>query len=226
LGRQLVLDLPLRPALGRDDFLVAPSNAAAVALIDQWPRWPSYGAILLGPHGSGKSHLATVWQQKADAQFIEASALRQEGVPAALASKALVIENLSGIPMDEAALFHLLNLAKTEGASVLFTTAQPVAALALKLPDLVSRLSALPVAAIAPPDDALLRGVLVKHFSDRQIAVDEALVTYLLTRMPRSLDMARQVVAAIDTAALEQKTEVTRTFAGKVLARLIQPELS
>ncbi len=225
MGKQLVLDLPLRPAMGRDDFLVAPSNAAAVALIDQWPRWPSYGAILLGPRGSGKSHLATVWQQRAGAQIIEASALREEGVPAALSSKALVIENLSTPPLDEAALFHLLNLARGEGASVLFTTIQPVAALALEVPDLVSRLSALPVAAIAPPDDSLLRGVLVKHFSDRQIAVDEALVSYLLARMPRSLDMARQVVAAIDAAALEQKTEVTRAFAGKVLARLIQPEL-
>jgi chromosomal replication initiation ATPase DnaA len=179
----------------------------------------------LGPLGSGKSHLATVWQQRASAQIIEASALRKEGVPAALNGKSLVIENLSTPPLDEAALFHLLNLARKEGASVLFTTTQPVAALALKVPDLVSRLGALPVAAIAPPDDSLLRGVLVKHFSDRQIAVDEALVSYLLARMPRSLDMARRVVAAIDAAALEQKTEVTRAFAGKVLARLIQPEL-
>jgi chromosomal replication initiation ATPase DnaA len=225
VGKQLVLDLPLRPAMGRDDFLVAPSNAAAVALIDQWPRWPSYGAILLGPHGSGKSHLATVWQQKTGARVTEAPALQERDVPAVLTNKSLVIENLSARPLDEAALFHLLNLAKGEGASVLFTTTQPIAALALRLPDLLSRLSALPIAAIAPPDDSLLRGVLVKHFSDRQIAVDEALVSYLLARMPRSLEMARQVVAAIDAAALEHKTEVTRAFAGKVLARLIEPEL-
>jgi chromosomal replication initiation ATPase DnaA len=225
VGKQLVLDLPLRPAMGRDDFLVTPSNAAAVALIDQWPRWPSYGCILLGPHGSGKSHLATVWQQKADAQIIEAPALQGRGVPSALSNRALVIENLSTPPLDEAALFYLLNLAKGEGTSVLFTTTQPIAALAIKLPDLVSRLGALPIAAIAPPDDSLLRGVLVKHFFDRQIAADEALISYLLARMPRSLDMARQIVAAIDSAALEQKTEVTRAFAGKVLARLIEPEL-
>jgi chromosomal replication initiation ATPase DnaA len=142
-----------------------------------------------------------------------------------LASKTLVIENLSTPPLDEAALFHLLNLARGEESSVLLTTTQPVAALALRVPDLVSRLGALPVAVIAPPDDSLLRGVLVKHFSDRQIAVDEALVSYLLARMPRSLDMARQIVAAIDSAALEQKTEVTRAFAGKVLAQLMQPDL-
>lgn len=224
MGEQLVLDLPLRPALGRDDFLVAPSNAAAVALVDQWPRWPSHGAILLGPPGSGKSHLATVWQQRAGAQFVEARDLNRSQVPSLLKDKALVIENLAESGADEAALFHVLNLVKAEGAFVLFTSPRPVGQLGLRLPDLLSRLSALPVANIEPPDDSLLRGVLVKHFADRQIAVGEALVSYLLTRMPRSMEMARQVVAAIDAAALEQKTEVTRAFAAKVLARLLQPE--
>lgn len=225
LGEQLVLDLPLRPALGRDDFLVAPSNAAAVALVDQWPRWPSHGAILLGPAGSGKSHLATVWQQKAGAQLVEARELKGNQVPSLLKGKALVIENLTERGADEAGLFHLLNLARVEGASLLFTSLRPVRQLGLRLPDLTSRLGALPAATIEPPDDSLLRGVLVKHFADRQIAVGEALVSYLLTRMPRSMDMARQAVAAIDAAALEQKTKVTRAFAAKVLARLLQPEL-
>jgi chromosomal replication initiation ATPase DnaA len=215
LGKQLAFNLPLRPALGRDDFLVAPSNAAAVALVDQWPRWPSHGAILLGPHGSGKSHLATVWQQKAGAKLIESANVHRGDVPQLLSTGAV----------EEDALFHLLNLAKAGGTFVLFTSLMPAAALKLQLPDLVSRLGALPVAAIDPPDDALLRGVLVKHFTDRQIAVDEPLVTYLLTRMPRSMEMARQVVAAIDAAALEEKAEVTRAFASRVLGQVLQPEL-
>jgi chromosomal replication initiation ATPase DnaA len=225
LGKQLAFNLPLRPALGRDDFLVAPSNAAAVALVDQWPRWPSHGAILLGPHGSGKSHLATVWQQKAGAKLIESANVHRGDVPQLLSTGAVVIENLGSGRLEEDALFHLLNLAKAGGTFVLFTSLMPAAALKLQLPDLVSRLGALPVAAIDPPDDALLRGVLVKHFTDRQIAVDEPLVTYLLTRMPRSMEMARQVVAAIDAAALEEKAEVTRAFASRVLGQVLQPEL-
>ena len=225
MARQLVLDLALRPAFGREDFLVGPSNAAAVALIDQWPRWPSFGAILVGPAGSGKSHLATVWQQKSGAQSIDAANIQQAQVPTLLADRALVIEDLDADSRDETALFHMLNLARAEGASVLFTAARPVVALGLRLPDLVSRLGALPSAAIDPPDDALLRGVLVKHFTDRQIAVDEAVISYLLARMPRSMDMAQQLVAAIDATALEEKTEVTRAFAGRVLAKLVEPEL-
>lgn len=224
MGKQLILDLGLRPALGREDFLVAPSNAEAVALVDEWPRWPSYGAVLLGPQGSGKSHLATVWQQRSGAKQLAARDIRTEHLQELPAGSALLIEDLDKGPIDETALFHMMNAAKAANGFLLFTTATPVAGLSVTLPDLRSRLAALPVAAIRAPDDQLLRGLLVKHFTDRQIAVDEALVSYLLTRMPRSADMARQVVAAIDQAALEQGAEVTRAFAGKVLAGILGPE--
>jgi chromosomal replication initiation ATPase DnaA len=225
MAEQLILDLGHRPALGRDDFLVADSNAAAVALVDQWPRWPSYGAIIEGPVGSGKSHLAGVWQQVSGAVEIGAGFLRVEQVPDLFNGAGVIIDNLGEDGADERALFHALNVARQQSKHILFTTVRPVARMGLTLPDLVSRLSALPVARILPPDDALLRGVLLKHFSDRQIAVDEALLNYLVARMPRSLGMARELIAAIDAAALTEKAEVTRAFAGKVLGRLIEPEL-
>jgi chromosomal replication initiation ATPase DnaA len=221
---QLTLDLGHRPAVGREDFLVATSNEAAVSLVDQWPRWPSYGAIIEGPAGSGKSHLAGVWQQASDAVAIEAAALNVEMIPELLSGNGLVVENLGEDQVDETALFHALNLARQTSKHILFTSVRPVAKMGLQLPDLISRLLALPVARILPPDDALLRGVLLKHFSDRQIAVDEALLNYLVSRMPRSLGMAREVIAAIDAAALVEKAEVTRAFAGKILGRLVEPE--
>jgi chromosomal replication initiation ATPase DnaA len=221
---QLTLDLGHRPALGREDFLVAPSNEAAVAMVDQWPRWPSYGAIIEGPAGSGKSHLAGVWQQVSSAALVAAEELHTETVPAMLSGPGLVIENLGEGKAREQALFHALNLARQQSKHILFTAVRPVSRMGFVLPDLVSRLSALAVARILPPDDALLRGVLVKHFADRQIAVDEALVNYLVARMPRSMGMAREVVAAIDAVALAEKAEVTRAFAGRVLNGLIEPE--
>jgi chromosomal replication initiation ATPase DnaA len=220
LAKQLTLDLPLRPALGRDDFLVTETNRAAVALIDQWPEWPVHAAVLIGPAGSGKTHLAEVWRQRSDASR---GALNIEAVPSLMAGGACVIEDLDRSTLDETALFHLLNVAQQDGGSVLLTaSAWP---LAVTLPDLASRLRALPFAAILPPDDELLRGVLVKLFDDRQIGVDEGLITYLMARMPRSLDMARRVVAEIDAIALEQGAEVTKSFAGRVLAGLESPTL-
>jgi chromosomal replication initiation ATPase DnaA len=224
MAEQLALDLGHRAALGREDFLVAPSNEAAVALVDQWPRWPSHAAIIEGPPGSGKSHLAQVWQHLASASRVAAVNLEVTALPDLFSGDGLVIENLGDGAADETALFHALNLAQQNAKHVLFTASMPVARMGLKLPDLISRLSALPIAQILPPDDALLRGVLLKQFSDRQIAVDEALLSYLVARMPRSLGTVRSLVAAIDSAALMEKAEVTRAFAGRVLSRLTTDE--
>jgi chromosomal replication initiation ATPase DnaA len=222
VAKQLTLDLGHRPALGRDDFLVTHSNAAAVALVDQWPRWPSHGALLLGPAGGGKSHLAEVWRQVAGGNVLAAKQLQIAGVPELMSGRAVVLEDVAVGGVEEVALFHLLNQAQQIGGHVLLTAkSRPDFA----LPDLASRLSALPVATILPADDALLRGVLVKQFNDRQITVDEGLVSYLMTRMPRSLDTARQLVAQIDAEALEQGAEVTKAFAGRVLTRLESLEI-
>lgn len=220
-ARQMTLDLALRPALSRDDFLVSPANAAAVALVDQWPNWPTYGAIIVGPAGSGKSHLATVWQQVSGASLVAAKDVRVEQVADLLAQHALVIEDVDAGEVNANALFHALNLARQEGGHVLLTASQRPQAWNLSLKDLNSRLSALPVTAIEPPDDALLRGVLVKLFADRQIAVDEALVSFLMARMPRSLDMARRLVQQLDAQALALGVPVTRAFASKVLASML-----
>jgi chromosomal replication initiation ATPase DnaA len=224
-GRQLVFDLPHRPALGREDFLVTASNAAATALIDQWPRWPSYGAVLLGPAGSGKSHLVEVWRGKSGARRIAAGSLRIGAVPDLIAGGSLAIEDAPGEALDQRALFHTLNLARQSGARLLITAERPCETWQLTLPDLLSRLRALPLVRLLPPDDDLLRGVLVKLFADRQIAVEETVISFLLTRMPRSLDAARLLVAEIDRRALEEKADVTRPFVASVLSGFSAPGL-
>jgi chromosomal replication initiation ATPase DnaA len=223
-GRQLVLDLPHRQALGRDDFLVTKSNAAAVALIDHWPDWPAHTAIIVGPPGSGKSHLVEVWRQRSNASRIRAAEVNVEAAPELLISGAVALEDAAP-PLNERGLFHLLNLARQQNSSLLLTARTRPEHWKIALPDLLSRLRAIPVLEILPPDDALLRGVLVKLFFDRQIAADEATVSFMLTRMPRSLGAARLLVTEIDRRALEERAEVTRPFVAKVLADFSAPEL-
>lgn len=223
-GRQLVLELPHRQALGRDDFLVAKSNEAAVALIDDWPAWPGHAAIIVGPPGSGKSHLVEVWRQRSKAARVQAADVRLETAPETLLSGAVAVEDAAP-PIDERGLFHLLNLARQQNSSILLTAQTRPEKWKIVLPDLLSRLKAIPVLEILPPDDALLRGVLVKLFFDRQIAADEATVSFMLTRMPRSLGAARLLVAEIDRRALEEKAEVSRPFVARVLAGFSAPGL-
>jgi chromosomal replication initiation ATPase DnaA len=214
--RQLALALDHAESLAREDFLAGPSNAAALALIERWPDWPSRTLFLRGPEGSGKSHLAAIWAREAGARTLSPRSLEGADVPIALATGALVLENLAERTFDEAALFHLLNLAREERAYLLITARTAPATWRIDLPDLASRLRAIPVVALETPDDALLRAVIVKLFADRQLAVDESLVSYLSTHIERSFAAARAAVAALDREALQRKRPVTRALAGEL----------
>ena len=214
---QYILDLPHRPALGRDDFLITEANRAAVAAIDRWPGWHYPVMILCGPPGSGKSHLAAVWLSLTGARQTEATSLQEAGVPHDLATGALLIENAGPGQVDERALFHAINLARELKATILITSQTLPAEWGVQLPDLASRLKAAELAMLDAPDDALLRGVLVKQFADRQIAVDERTISYLLPRMERSFEGVRSLVAEIDRRAMAERADVTRPFVARVL---------
>jgi chromosomal replication initiation ATPase DnaA len=217
VARQLALALEHRERLARQDFLDGPSNAAALALVDSWPSWPARAFVLTGPEGSGKSHLAAIWAQAAGARLIAGRALQEATVPAALATGALVVEDLTPGAFDERALFHLLNLAREHEAYLMLTARTPPAGWGFVIRDVGSRLKALPVVIIAPPDDALLRAVLVKLFADRQLAVDEDLIGYLATRIERSFAAARAVVGRLDIEAMQRRRPLTRTLAAEIL---------
>jgi chromosomal replication initiation ATPase DnaA len=214
--RQLVLALGHAESFAREDFLAGPSNAAALALVERWPDWPARVMALVGPEGSGKSHLAAVWAETAGARVLSARLLAETDLPAALATGALVLEDLDPARVDERALFHLLNLAREDEAFVLMTARTPPAAFPVVLRDLASRLRAVPAVALAPPDDALLRSLIVKLAADRQLSVDEALVNYLANRIERSFAAARAAVNRIDQEAMRQHRPVTRALAAEL----------
>ena len=215
--RQLAFALPHAESLGRDNFLEGPANAAALALIDGWPDWPNRVMLLVGPEGSGKSHLAAIWAEQAGARSTSAHALTVAEVPGALATGALVVEDLKPQQFDERALFHLLNLTREEEAYVLITAREPPSALAIELRDLRSRLRAIPTVLLLPADDQLFRALIVKFCADRQMVVDEAVVSFLATRIERSFAAARNAVELLDTEALRLGRPVTRALAAELL---------
>ncbi|MCR6734591.1 MAG: DnaA/Hda family protein [Afipia sp.] len=215
--RQLAFALPHAESLTRDNFLEGAANAQALALIDAWPDWPNRVMMLVGPEGSGKSHLASIWAAEAGARSVAAHALTPANVPGELATGALVVDDLDPASFDERALFHLLNLAREDEAYVLMTGRTLPSLFPVELRDLRSRLRAVPVVMLTPPDDQLFRALIVKFCADRQMTVDESIVSYLATRIERSFAAARQAVELLDAEALRQRRPVTRALAAEVL---------
>jgi chromosomal replication initiation ATPase DnaA len=214
--RQLVLALDHAESFARDDFLEGPSNSAALALVERWPDWPNRTVALVGPEGSGKSHLAAIWAELSGARVLAAKLIGDVDPPAALATGALVLEDLKPGGFDEHALFHLLNLAREENASLLITARAQPSAFGVALRDLASRLRALPIVTLAPPDDALLRLVMVKLAADRQLALDPAVANYVANRIERSFAAARAAVARLDEESMRRHRPVTRALAGEL----------
>lgn len=221
---QLPLDLRHRPAMGGEDFLVATSNADAVAWLDRWPAWPAPALTVFGPDGSGKTHLGHVWRARSNAPIAMADSLAKADLPTLLEpANALVIEaadRVAGNAGCEEALFHLYNIASESGGHLLLLASEAPARWSIGLPDLGSRLRAAPAVEVQPPDDALLAAVLVKLFADRQLRPGQEIIGYLLTRMERSLAAARKLVAAIDHASLAAHRPLTVPLAREVLAGL------
>lgn len=217
--RQLPLDLAHLPGSSRDDLVVGPSNAQAVAMIDRWPDWPSQVVVLAGPAGSGKSHLAAAWREASGAARLSPRSLGAEAVELA-ESGPILLDDVDAGPVDETGLFHLINAVRAADTSLLLTARRFPLAWGVRLPDLASRLKAASTVEIHEPDDALLVGVITKLFADRQVEVEPHVVQFVARRIERSLSTAIEVVARLDRAALEQKTRISRALAASVVAAM------
>ncbi len=196
--RQLPLAMPHHAAMSREDFLVGEGNREAAAFIDAWPDWPASVVLLIGPTGSGKTHLVNIWAAKSRAMVVAAADLGAADPANLIGTGAVAVEDADDPALDEKALFHLLNAARGRGASVLITTHAVPAAWGVTLPDLLSRLRAAQPAFLGPPDDELLEKVMIKLLADRQLAVDPGVLDYILLRMERSCAAACALVDALD----------------------------
>ena len=217
---QLSFDLPHRAALGAEDFLVSDCNLAAVRLIDAWPDWQRHVHLLIGPAASGKTHLARVWQARSNARAVQPDELDMAAIEAMGEGTALIVEDIDRSGYDENALFHLLNFAREKPLFVLISARDAPSRYHWTLPDLLSRLNALPLVQIGAPDEALLKTVMLKQFADRQLDVEPKVLNYLALHIDRSLAAAALAVEAVDRAALASGRKISRQLVAEALASL------
>jgi chromosomal replication initiation ATPase DnaA len=223
--RQLALEWPHQPSFAREDFLPAVSNREALSAVDRWPNWPGRMLLLVGPDGSGKSHLAALWAGVATAATIHGESLGDDRIEIPVRG-ALLVEDADRVGEAEARLFHLINAALQTEAWVMLTGRTAPDAWGLKLPDLLSRLRLAPVVRLGVPDRELTEAVLFKLFSDRQLRVEPRVVAYVATRMERSLGAARRLAAMLDKEALEKGRRITRAMAAEIMRKIAPNEES
>ncbi len=221
LSEQLIFDLPVRVAMGRDDFIVAPCNQEAVAAIDHWQNLPHKMFAVYGPQGSGKSHLAQVWRRMSEAVLVTADALTIESVPALSRAQAIIIEDGEAL-RDEEALFHLFNVAKQDGLALMLTGREAPARWDVSLKDLQSRLTTIFAVGLDQPDEEVLSAVMTKQFRDRGLGIEEDVIAYLMWRIERSFESVMKVVEVLDHESLTHQRPVTRRLASEVLDRLVE----
>jgi chromosomal replication initiation ATPase DnaA len=220
---QLALDLPFQPALGAADFLVSECNRSAFDRIARWPDWPGRALVLYGPVRCGKSHLARLWTAWSGGLLVHGWALDALCPPELAALPGIAIDDAEAAP--ERALLHIHNCCRETGSFLLIVAREPPSRWPIALPDLASRLRAMPIIGIAPPDDALLAGLLVKHFADRQIRVTPAVIRFAVRRIERSFAAAAAFVDALDRAALGAGRPISIALVRRVLAEIgAQPE--
>jgi chromosomal replication initiation ATPase DnaA len=215
---QLPLELGHRASYGGEDFLVAPCNEAAVAWLDRWPDWPGPGLAIHGPAGCGKTHIAHVFQAGAEARLLRPADLQQASLAALIEGyRACVLDEAPPVP--ERPLLHLFNALAEKGGHLLIVSRLPPARWGLGLPDLASRLSALPAVRIDPPDDSLVEALLVKLFADRQIIVAPGVVAFLTARLERSFDALLRAVDHLDRESLARHRRVSLPLAREIVER-------
>ncbi|MBJ3762288.1 chromosomal replication initiator DnaA [Maribius pontilimi] len=220
MAEQLPFELPVRPALGREDFFVSSANAAAVGLIDGDARWPGGKLALAGPEASGKTHLAHVWADRVDGVVVAADHLARLNIPTLAGARHVAVEDvprIAGQRKEEAALFHLHNLLLGDGGRLLFTGRDAPTRWSIRLPDLRSRLVGTTLVTLELPDDALLAALLRKQFHDRQLDPSQKLIDYIVPRMTRSGAEARRLVHLMDRLSLNERRPLSTGLARRAL---------
>ncbi|MEK9678327.1 MAG: DnaA/Hda family protein [Rhodospirillaceae bacterium] len=221
-SQQIPFEFEHLPALGGDDFFVAPSNNAVVQWIDKWPHWPSPVLVIFGPSGAGKTHLANVFAERTGAKFLDKSRFLTEEVPNLLNESQCFVADDMPDEFEEEALLHLYNSARDLGGHLLMTSVSPPVKWSLGLKDLASRLNAAVAVEIGHPEDELIQSILIKLFSDRQLLVNKDVVTYILPRVERSIEAVRHLVEVLDKAALSQSRNITLPLVREVMAALAE----
>lgn len=218
---QEVFDFSKEESLSWSDFIESTENREALTYLTRWPNWNSNGLVIVGEHGVGKTHLASLWAQSANAVCVLKSCLNND--PRDLFEYTndnkchFVFDNFQDFLTDQRWLFDFYNIAKEKHRYFIIIDVTPPALWNVSLPDLKSRLNLLPVARISSHSDELLFKVTKKLARDYEIEIEDNVVEYILMMCRRDIPEISRILKTLDKLSLQQKKPLSINFVRKYL---------
>ena len=213
---QLTFKFPFKTNYFEEDFYVSSNNFDAYKLIENWPKWPSRYVNIYGPSGCGKTHLANILNKKINSFLVKASELNDNTLPFIKLKQCLIIDDYHG-NIEEKLFYSLLNQCHQSNQYIIVNTLKPIKSFEIKLNDLKSRFENFIYTGIDLPTDDLIRVILTKNFSDKQVKIDAKLLEYILKNIHRSYEDIFDLIDKLDKLSLSTGKSININLIKKVL---------
>ena len=213
---QLIFKFPFKTNYYEEDFYVSTNNFSAYKLIESWPQWSSRYVNIFGPSGCGKTHLANIFKKKINSFFIKASELNNSSLPLIKLKECLIIDDYKN-NIDEKLFYSVLNQSHQSNQYVIVNSLKPIKLLKIELNDLKSRFDNFIDIGIDLPTDDLIRVILTKNFSDKQVNIEAKLLEYVLKNIDRSYEDIYDLIDKVDALSLSTGKSININLIKKVL---------
>jgi len=219
MSEQLIFDFPFKRSYLSQDFYVSENNINAYKLIESWPNWSSRFINIFGPKGCGKTHLINILKSKIECTLSPASTIDSKVLLKYKVKECLIIDDFKN-EIDEKLLYTITNMGFQDNKYLIISSLIPLKSFKVKLKDLSSRFTSFVEVGIDLPTDDLLRVILTKNFSDKQISITKKNVEYILKNIDRSYEKVNLFTNSVDNLSLAKAKPINLSLIKKVLKEL------
>ena len=219
MTEQLIFNFPFKKSYLSQDFYVSENNINAYKLIESWPNWTSRLVNIFGPKGCGKTHLINILENKIDSTLIEGSKVDSKVLLKYKVKECLIIGDFNN-EIDEKLFYTIINMGLQDNKYLIISSLNPIKSFKVNLKDLSSRFTSFVEVGIDSPTDDLLRVILTKNFSDKQIKITKKNVEFILKNIDRSFEKVNLFTNLIDNLSLTKAKPINLTLIKKVLKEI------
>ena len=219
MSQQLIFNFPFKKTYLSQDFYISKNNFNAFKLIESWPQWPSRFINIFGPKGCGKTHLTNIISSKISSVIISPEKIDENIISKFKTKECLIIDDFDN-DIEENLLYSIINLAVQDNKYLIISSPISLKKFKINLKDLNSRFTSFIEVGIDLPTDDLIKVILTKNFSDKQITISKKNIDYILNNIDRSYEKINSFSNLVDNLSLEKAKPINLKLIKDVLKKL------